>query len=286
MARAGKIALALLTGAAGLTAVVGASIFGLFFWQGSRPVDTSGEYVALGSSFAAGIGLGPRAPGSPLQCLRTRGGYPSLVAERTGLRLVDMTCSGSTSSHILDGGQLMLGPQLAAIGPSTRLVTLTTGGNDVGYVGDLVAASGAMGGLVSVLHGRIRPPADRPYDDVSGSISRIVARIHEKAPAARIVVVNYPAILPPQGECPALGIDAAQAAVSREVARRLARATEQAARRSDVLYLDMARESVGHDACSAEPWVNGAGSGGGAAFHPNAVGTRATADRILAALKD
>lgn len=275
-----------LAGAAGLTVLLGAFILGLLYWQGSRPVDTSGEYVALGSSFAAGIGIGPRAPGSPLQCLRTQGGYPSRVAERTGLRLVDMTCSGSTSRHVLEGGQLMLGPQIAAIGPSTRLVTLTTGGNDVGYVGDLVTASGGMGGLVALLHGRIQPPADRPYGTVSRSISRIVARIQERAPAAIIVVVSYPAILPLQGGCPGLVIDADQASISRQVARQLALTTQQAALGSGALYIDLATESIGHDVCSAEPWVNGAVPDvSGAAFHPNAVGALAAADRILAGLK-
>jgi hypothetical protein len=66
-----RIGLVLLAVTMGLTVLLGASILGLLYWQGSRPVDTSGEYVALGSSFATGIGIGRRAPGSPLQYLRT-----------------------------------------------------------------------------------------------------------------------------------------------------------------------------------------------------------------------
>lgn len=195
-----------------------------------------------------------------------------------------MTCSGSTSGHVLDGGQLMLGSQLAAVGPETQLVTLTTGGNDIGYVGDLVAESGAMGGLYGLLHGRIRSPANRPYDAIVSSIPAIIARIRERAPKATIVIVSYPPILPPDGTCARLAIDTEQASVSREVARRLAEATGRAAAEAGALYVDMAREGVGHDACSADPWVHGATVPGGAAFHPNASGARATADRIMAAL--
>jgi hypothetical protein len=62
-----------------ITGVGAVAIFGLLYWQGAQTTDKSGEYVALGSSFAAGIGLGPRVPDSPIQCLRTAGGYPSLV---------------------------------------------------------------------------------------------------------------------------------------------------------------------------------------------------------------
>jgi lysophospholipase L1-like esterase len=50
----------------------------------------------------------------------------------------DMTSSGATIRQVLNGGQMYLRPQIDALGPDTRLVTLTAGGNDVSYVGDLV----------------------------------------------------------------------------------------------------------------------------------------------------
>ena len=59
--------------------------------------------------------------------------------------------------QILKGGQLMLGPQLDALGRSTKLVTITSGGNDVGYIGDLNASSGDMGRLAAWLHGATKP---------------------------------------------------------------------------------------------------------------------------------
>ena len=133
------------------------------------------------------------------------------------------------------------------------------------------------------MHGRILPSSDRPYDEVSDTIRAIIIRIRTTAPGASIVVVSYPPILPPQGGCPALGIGADHADLSREVARRLALATQRAAREEGVILVDMAAEGIGHDACSTVPWVNGARPDRGAAFHPNAAGARATADRIMAA---
>ncbi|WP_052134722.1 SGNH/GDSL hydrolase family protein [Sphingomonas sp. 37zxx] len=263
-----------------LGAVLG---FGYFYWQGSKVPDTTGDYVALGSSFAAGIGLGAQAGGSPVQCLRSKGGYPSLVARQTGLKLVDMSCSGSTSQHILDGGQMMLGPQLAAVGPAARLVTLTTGGNDLGYIGDLVASSGGLGVFGRLSPRKIEPAADRPYPAVARNIGTIIARIRERAPRAVIVVVNYPRVLPVRGSCAALGISQAQADISREVARRLAVMTKQAALRAGAHYVDMDAASAGHDACSAVPWVRGAEGKWGSAFHPNAAGAAASAQRVMAA---
>lgn len=265
-------------------------VVGFLVWQGSKKPDQTGEYVALGSSFAAGFGLGPRVPGSPVHCFRSNGGYPSLLARRLGLRLVDMTCTGSTTEHILRGGQLLLGPQVDALGASTRLVTITSGGNDIGYIGDLMAGSGAMGRMGTWWHGAIRPASGRAYGTVTENLEKIVGEVRKRAPQADIVIINYPAALPPHGTCAGIGISADQAQISREVAQRLAEATRLAVTRAGVRLIDMAEYSAGHHACSAQPWVNGKLGGGaapehGAAFHPNAAGAAATAERIAALLQ-
>ena len=264
----------------GLVALSALAIFGFLYWQASEKPVTDGQYVALGSSFAAGIGLGPRAPASPVQCFRSTGGYPALVAQRTGLRLVDMSCSGSTTEHILHGGQMLLGPQLAAIGPQARLVTITSGGNDIGYVGDLMAASGSMGPLAGWANGPIKSAADRPYAKVAANLEQIVRQVRKRAPKARIVIVSYPALMPREGNCAATGVSNAQADISRSVAARLVAVTRNAAAASDVAFVDMDALSVGHDICSGSPWVNGAAPGTGTAFHPNAAGVAATAAQV------
>jgi lysophospholipase L1-like esterase len=268
----------------GLVAAAGLAIVGLLFWQGRQPPATDGSYVALGSSFAAGIGLGPRARGSPIQCFRTDGGYPPLVARRAGLALVDMTCSGSTTGHILDGGQMLLGPQLAAIGPDVRHVTITSGGNDVGYIGDLMAASGNMGRVGRWLNGAVKPAADRPYAAVERNLNAIIAHVRARAPKARIFLVSYPAIFPANGNCAATGVSDQQAGISRSVAARLAAVTRKAAAASGATLVDMHGLSAGHDVCSGSPWVSGAVAEDGAPFHPNKAGSAAIAASIIAAM--
>jgi len=241
--------------------------------------------VALGSSFAAGIGIAARAPGSPVQCMRTTGGYPSLVAQRTGLRLVDMSCSGSTTTHVLQGGQMLLGAQLAAIGPKTKLVTITSGGNDVGYIGDLMAASGQMGRLGAWWAGPPQPVEARPFATVSQNFEKTVVHIRKVAPNAKVVIVSYPEILPVSGNCPATGVNDQHAQISRDVATRLAAITNPAAAKASAADVDMETASVGHDACSSRPWTNGAIVEQGTAFHPNAAGAAAVAERVAAVMR-
>jgi lysophospholipase L1-like esterase len=99
------------------------------------PPDSSpgARYVAMGSSFAAGPGIGPRAPGSPRAAGRSSANYAHLVAPRLALELADVTFSGATTQDILAATAAGRPAQIDALTPATKLVTLTGGGNDVGW---------------------------------------------------------------------------------------------------------------------------------------------------------
>lgn len=272
-----------LGGALAVSAVALAG-FGMLLYQGKRTADTTGEYVALGSSFAAGLALGPRDPGSPFVCVRSTGGYPRQLARRAGLKLVDMSCSGSTTRHILQGGQVFLGPQLDAVGPDARVVTITSGGNDVGYIGDLTLAAGRAGVLGKLFWKGPAPLEQRDFAQVTENFRQIVAAVKRRAPKTAVVLVSYPPVLPAQGTCTALGVDQAMTDLARQVADRLHEATRLAAEQSGAVFVDMAAIGAGHDACSAEPWVNGAAPDSGAPFHPTLAGANATAEAIYQAV--
>jgi len=251
----------------------------------------SARYVALGSSFAAGLGLGPRAPRSPCLCMRSRNGYPQLLARLAGYELVDRTCSGATAAQVLRGGQFFQASQLDAITPETELVTLTAGGNDIGYVGDLTLMAmrrGARGRLQGMLAGLLwkgaRPVEARDFATLGEAMEAILAEARRRAPRSRIVVVTYPAILPPCGPLVQAGITEPDAQLMRAVGERLADVTRDAARDAGALLADMASFSAGHDCCSPEPWVHGARPAKGAPFHPTLAGANATARAIMEVL--
>lgn len=270
--------------------VVALLTIAVLFHQGRQRPDTSSEYVALGSSFAAGLGLGPRVPGSPIVCQRSVNGYPQQLARMTGLSLTDMSCSGATASHVLRGGQVFLGPQIDALGPDTRLVTMTAGGNDIGYVGDLTAmAYRRQGGVAGFLVGRFwngaQPAEDRKFGQLRANLIATLGEIRRRAPQARIFMVTYPVIIPAKGTCTGLGIDEDEAALMRAVGVRLAEVTRDAAHAAGVVVIDMDQLSAGHDACAPSAWVNGATPEHGAPFHPTLAGARATAELIKLAFE-
>jgi lysophospholipase L1-like esterase len=262
-----------------------------FAWsQGQRTPEGRPRYVALGSSFAAGAGLGPLQKDSPLLCARSVNGYPQQLARMRRLSIVDMSCGGAVTKHILRGGQFFQGPQLRVIDADTRLVTITTGGNDVGYVGDLsllaLRKSGTpFGWLARTLWKGPTPPAGRDYARLRDELLATLAAVRARAPKATIVVATYPTILPPAGTCPRLALSAAEADLMRRVADRLAATTRAAAEQGGTVVVDMHGLGGEHNACSASPWTRGWTNGGPAPFHPTLEGAAATAQAISNALQ-
>lgn len=251
--------------------------------------EASAPYVALGSSFAAGIGLGKRVRGSPFICQRSDNGYPQQLARLCDLSIEDVSCSGATTEHVLNGGQCRQASQLSAVGRETRLVTLTAGGNDVGYVGDLMLLAWRLRSrlaraLTALTWRGLRPAADRDFESLGRNLRAIVGEARRRAPDAQVVVVSYPQILPPDGPCADLGSDEAALAVMRNVGRELHGVTRDAASTSGALFVDMAAPSASHHIGSAQPWVNGADRRRGTPFHPTLAGVVATAREIAAAI--
>jgi lysophospholipase L1-like esterase len=263
---------------------------GFLYWQAQAKPTGKPQYVALGSSFAAGIGLGERVAGSPLVCQRTVNSYPQTLARAAGMSLVDMTCSGATTKHVLRGGQLFLGPQLDGLGPETELVTVTIGGNDISYVGDLTFLAARKGNGITARAARLfgegpNVLAPRDYDKLLADLRAMLVEIKRRSPKARIVVITYPRILPAAGTCEKLALTEAEVSGMRLVGDRLAAVTAEAARQEGAMLVDMQKLGAEHHACSSAPWVNGWVNPAGTPFHPTRAGAQAIAAAVLGTLK-
>jgi len=244
----------------------------------------TGRYVALGSSMAAGPGIRPYVRGAPFGSGRSARNYAHLVAEQLNLDLVDVTFSGATTAHLLAERQRGARPQIEALDGSEELVTITIGGNDVGYVPLLMAASlprparllPAIGALFD------RGAREQALDGVGDSLRAVGAAVRERAPRARVVFVDYLTLLPPDGTT-APPLSAADADLGRYVGTRLEEATAMAAQATGCELVPAGQASRQHHGWSAEPWAVGAGwplPWRPAPFHPNAAGMRAVAELV------
>jgi hypothetical protein len=235
------------------------------------------QYVALGSSYAAGPGIAPGVSGSPDRCARSAENYAHVLAARRGLSLLDVTCSGATTHDVLFAGQFGLPAQLDAVTPQTQLVTVTIGGNDVFYMANLI------GNACTAQSAPAQSPPDRcqvkpdelveaRFKSLPDSLREVVTRVHLKSPQAQVVFVTYFTVLPQQGTCSRVALTAQQADHMRAVAARLGDITRQVAKQTGSSLLDVAALSRSHDACASDPWVFGAARETGESippFHPN-----------------
>jgi lysophospholipase L1-like esterase len=257
------------------------------------------RYVALGSSMAAGPGIQPRAAGAPRWSGRSARNYAHLIAERLqlepGVDFVDVTFSGATTAHVLTDHQHGKPSQITALDGTEGLVTVTIGGNDVGYVPLLMAASLPRGvRRLPLLGGRIselldQDTRDRALAAVFDSLCAVGHALRQRAPGARIFFVDYLTILPPAGTS-APPLSAADADLGRHVAARIERLTAEAAGATGCDLVRAAVASRQHHAWSVEPWTTTPVRyglplpGRPAPLHPNGPGMRAVADLVVAQL--
>jgi lysophospholipase L1-like esterase len=231
------------------------------------------RYVAMGSSFAAGPGVGPNTPGTPARCGRGTLNYPNLLAKDLGLDLVDATCSGATTQHVL-GPWNELAPQIDSVDAKARLVTITIGGNDIAFVGNIFAAACEQMVKPDPRCQKWREVSEDEWAGDEERMRRILRTVRERAPNARIVFVDYISVLPLARDCAALPITPERLEQSHAAAKRLARITARVARAEKAEVFKFSELSRDHAPCSAVPWSNGmaAPEGDGIPIHPNRLG--------------
>lgn len=253
------------------------------------------NYTALGDSYAAG----PLIPNPllPLGCLKSSNNYPHLAAPGIGLALRDATCSGAETEDMTnpqnvdpDGPNP---PQLDSLDATTTVVSLTIGGNDIGF--SEVAESCITvnpfshpcldkynAGGVDQLKARIEATAPK--------VAAVLQGIKARAPSAKIYVVNYPAIFPETGYgCwPQMPIGFQDVPYLRSTQKRLNGMLATQAAAAGATLVNWYGASIGHDACkgTSTRWVEPLVPGTAAApIHPNKAGMVGGANALLAAVK-
>jgi len=253
------------------------------------------NYVGLGDSYAAGP-LIPN-PVLPLGCLKSSNNYAHVAAPSIGLTLRDASCSGAKTTNMTspqnvepDGPNP---PQFNSLDASTTVVSVTIGGNDIGFseVAESCITYNPFShpcldkynpGGVDQLKARIEATAPK--------VAAVLQGIHTRAPAAKIYVVNYPAIFPETGSgCwPQMPIGFQDAPYLRATEQRLNSMLATQAAANGATLVNWYQASIGHDACkgTSTRWVEPLVPGTLAApIHPNKQGMAGAAATLVAAVK-
>ncbi|MFI5528508.1 SGNH/GDSL hydrolase family protein [Kitasatospora sp. NPDC051853] len=255
-----------------------------------------GRYVALGDSYTSGLGVPPQG-GDPAGCFRSGVNYPALVAKELGAaEFADVSCSSARTPDLTAPQKVKGGvnpAQFDALSPGTELVTLGIGANDAGFM-DVLTRCG-----VASFTGRgcrAEFTAKGGADEVSGRIAAAgqkfgtaLAELKRRAPQARVLVVGYPELFPPDpAACAATlpGVAAADVAYLTEKQRELAAELRRRTEAGGASYVPTS--VAGRDMCAgpAARWVEPLDPAGDLSpLHPNAAGERGMADAVLAAVR-
>ncbi|MEV7444595.1 SGNH/GDSL hydrolase family protein [Streptomyces sp. NPDC091204] len=230
--------------------------------QQASAAPAAGErFVALGDSYSSGVGAGSYLSDSG-SCQRSSKAYPYLWAAANAPASFSFTaCSGATTSTVKSS-------QLAPLNSSTTLVSVTAGGNDVGFANVMqtcVLQSEAT--CVSAVNNAIA----QINNTLPGSLSSLYGTIRSKAPQAHVVVLGYPRFYQLNGNCVAGLSETERAAINRGSDALNGMLAKQAAN-AGFSYSSVVDEFTGHEICSGNAWLHSVSVPVSNSYHPTAAG--------------
>jgi hypothetical protein len=224
----------------GITGIANATVTTTTTHPSTRALDTaSATFAALGDSYASGEGIPGSGPDQWLStlgvpwsskdgCDRSALAYPLLVAQDLGVTssFQFATCSGAVTGSTDDASiftkgspSVLLGKkdfeksQLTSLSSATTIISLTVGGDDLGFAKVLAACAGVMvkeGPLSEVFASRapgasqakcnsdlaqaqsIATSVQASSPSLDGALVDTYTQILNDAPNATLFVLNYP----------------------------------------------------------------------------------------------
>lgn len=239
------------------------------------------EYVALGDSAAAGPLIPNQDPA--LWCLRSDRDYPRVAAAQLGAQLTDVTCSGAQTDHLAGRQFGFVTPQLAALKPSTDLVSLTIGANDIGLFQTALSCINFLPEPAGIsCHDRYTAGGQ---DQLAAAVEAwapefgaALDAIKQRSPQAKLLVTGYGTYIRPGGCYPRQPVWGRDGDYLQSVMNRISATARAEAVKRGATFVDFAAVTVGHDICAApaDRYLEGLiPTTIAAPLHPNAAGMAA-----------
>jgi len=222
------------------------------------------SYVALGDSYSAGEGNGP-FDGSCHRALRSDSAYPRILPGLVGYLAPPSfhACTGAVSADVWRRRQPDRGAQrvqTAYVNRSTRLVTLTIGGNDLHFSSIVAECLLPTDCTESDLADEVRAGLATIGPKLVNTYEQVRARMD---PAGHLVVAGYPHLFVsgPDSDCKpfisnreAAWIDSLVDSGNARIAAAVSAARQQS---GNVSYVNVVGDFAGHELCTADQWLYG-----------------------------
>jgi len=245
---------ALLAAAASLAAVAALTI------GGSPASASSYNYVALGDSYSSGVGTTSNYLNS---CDQSTSAYPYLYVNSVGVNSFDFeACTGATAPDIENN-------QLGALNSGTSLVSLTDGGNDVGFstvMEDCVLYSD------STCQSAIATAVNKAETQLPGILDTLYGEISDYAPNAHVVVLGYPRFYD-LNDSGCIGLSHSDHVALDNAADVLDSViANEVSYYYNFTFADVRNGFVGHELCDSTEWLHSLSWPITDSYHPKAAG--------------
>jgi lysophospholipase L1-like esterase len=219
------------------------------------------HYVALGDSYSSGVGAGSTS-GS---CDQSPNAYPALWAKANSpASFAFAACSGATTTDVINS-------QLSSLSSATTLVSITIGGNDVGFSSVMETC---VLNSTSTCQSAVSAGVKYVDDTLPGQLDTTLADIRAHAPNAKVVVVGYPDFYDLSASL-CLGLSSADHQALDNGVSDLDAALKTAAAANNDTFADVRSAFSGHELCDGAGWLNSVDILDiDSSYHPTATGQK------------
>lgn len=245
-------------------AIAAAAISSSTLLTGNASAASPEVYAALGDSFAAGNGT--RNPDMNLSCYRSSDSYgPEIAAERANTSLVFPACSGAVTDDVIN-------TQSKALSSDTDWVTVSIGGNDIGFVDLILNCGTALDEPLCLA--KVDEVNQRINQELGPKLDAAYTSIKQGAPNATVISVGYPRFFGSDLSClDADGISPNEATALNGVADNLEAKIAERSKAAGIQHVNSIQQFTGHDICASAPYLNGKAEPTVAdAYHPSPEG--------------
>jgi lysophospholipase L1-like esterase len=202
---------------------------------------SSVHYVALGDSYSSGLGAGNYISSSG-SCDRSTLAYSALWASANAPASYNsVACSGATTADVRNS-------QVSALSSTTTLVSLTIGGNDVGFSNIMETC---VLGSTSDCVNAVQSAENYANSTLPGLLDTTYSDIRSHAANARVVVLSYP-VFYQLGVWYCIGLsDTARAKIDEGINLLDGILSSAVSRHANFVFADVRNNFVGHQLCSS-----------------------------------
>lgn len=231
----------------------------------------SSRYVALGDSYSSGTGT----RSSTGSCYRSPYGYPRLIADSSSLALDYQACSGATTGDLLSR-------QISAVTAETDYVSVTIGGNDVGFASVITAC--AQPGWMSDCFGKLSAAQSVLRNQLPSRLDSVYQGIRSRAPHATVAAAGYPLLFNGTDCNLATFFSDDEMRALNSSTNELNTLVSRRAAAANLRFVDVRPTFAGHAWCDSPAWINGLSIPVEESFHPNRPGNQGYARAVAAGL--